>query len=279
MPQLYQQWGRFVVSLVLLGLFVFGLQGCRSSSADAPINAGTFMVDIKVWRVLAQGEDAGNGGNFGCRLTDSEINFIVNRLRTNASIFGGSTQFVWDGIIGLVRNNYDSPQEPTRVKPIESLEWWLDNLDSLATGFTTNKVNIYFTGAYTFVGGFDFANGAGTTDPSEGSSSSIPYRKIVINDFGGGISFGSGFATIVASNVIEHEMAHYLARFRGRTLGISPNVRMYGQNNEHANGNTLLSPSSLPPLSIPGSITTTNTELYEIYRRIQFGLWNSSGPI
>lgn len=243
--------------------FSLMMTGCSGSAADKPINAGTFQVDIEVWRVLAPGDTAGDGANFGCRLTNQDISAIINKLVANGHIYGGSTRFNWNGQIRLIVNTYDQPQFEFRVKPVGSFELWLD--DNTSVGFVTNRINIYFTGAYTFVGDMDFANGAAATDPSEGTASSIPFRKIVINDFGGGVSFGSNAATIIVSNVAEHEMAHYLARFRGRTLGVPPNTRMYGAPTEHTtSGNCILSTSAAPPLVIPGSVTTSGTEPYEI---------------
>jgi len=156
-------------------------------------------------------------------------------------------------------------------------EEWHD--DVVVGNWDSQKINIYFVGnVQTNVNDPDRAAGL-TSDPEQAPGLNLPRAVIIIND--GGFDQNSGFApqyspsTSLTYNILEHEMAHYLARFRNRTInGTTYNL------GEHApaNTNNILNDGRPPPAKpavIPGRATQAGTEKFEIWQRISSGDWNN----
>ncbi|MCH8851794.1 MAG: hypothetical protein IID41_03985 [Planctomycetes bacterium] len=79
-------------------------------------------------------------------------------------------------------------------------------------------------------------------------------------------------------NIIEHEMTHFLARFKSRTFGQPPNQRVYFGDEHIAPGsNNILTPGIVNnqphPLVIPGAANQPGTETFEIWDRLRTGRW------
>lgn len=106
------------------------------------------------------------------------------------------------------------------------------------------------------------------------------FPHFFVNDGGRGLQ--SGFvpgrepAQVISFHTLEHEMTHYLARFRNLTFGSGPSSRTY-DSGEHvpAGSNNVLSLDLVNPLVIPGSDSDIATEKGQIWSRIMSGAWNS----
>lgn len=272
-------------SVFLLHAFLL-LGGCSSGSGSGPILPGTGQVVLRVWRVLAPGDFPDGQGNWGCRLTTSQITQAMNELLASAWIYGGNTTFVWDGTITTFTNGLDTPQIGASTRQgndISILNTWIEMAPS--STWTSNRINIYFTGNYRVGIGMVWA----VTFGPDWQSSFGTRRVIVLNDGGFEDSFGERESLARIYNIIEHEMCHYLARFNGRTFSIPGSPRTYTPG-EHTGFHSMTQTTqnvlrdggvskdgmSWPyPLIIPGLSSVNGTEKKEIFDRIKAGLWNS----
>lgn len=234
-------------------------------------------------RFLAPNDFVGSQGNWGCRLTDSQIMQAVSELQSSGWIFGGNTRFVWDGMITTFVNEIDGPPAPPnqgRGNDLSQLLFWIDMAPSAT--WSSNRINIYFAGNY--LSGIQGFWGA-TFDPAVHSPSAGIYRLIVLNDGGFGEGFGVRELLSRFYNVAEHEMCHYLGRFRNRTFMILGSPRTYNSG-EHINpphtdnllrdGGLSQGGNSPPyPLVVPGLSAVNGTEKNEVFGRVLAGLWNA----
>lgn len=264
-----------------LGICAAVMSGCATS--QRAIDAGTGTVTLKVWRVLAPEDVIGGEGNWGCRLTDVQIQALVQRLQSNASIFGGNTTYAWDGLISTFTNGFEQPNFASpRRSDLAKLFEWIDMAPS--STWSSSRVNVYFSGNYVIFGATTITSFWGATiDPAGHSAAAGFYRSITIND-GGFTDFGTRVPLHERYSTLEHEMCHYLARFQSRTFSVPPPSRMYdagehtvsGANNLLRGGLNEPDGSSPPvPLVIPGTIDSSGTEQKEVFDRVKAGFWNS----
>lgn len=259
---------RSVIVLALCGLFTL-VTGC-SSSRD-PVMPGTDQIPLKVWVVLGPQESIGGSGNKGSRLSESEIQAFVDQLNSNAdALFGPNVTFVWD------------PSNPTIARdnsllPFQARERtfneFIDNVIFDQDAWEVDHLNIYFVGNVQLVP--NATNLAGTEDPYDANQDDVsPF--ILVND--GGFNQGIGFQTqpqqVRDWHILEHEMTHYLARFRNETINGHTYDAMEHVGN---NANNILTPDVPPshPLVIPGAYNQAGTEKKEIFDRIHAGNWNN----
>ena len=225
--------------------------------------------------MLGVGESIGNTGNKGCRLSTNQIRDRIEQLQANASLYGRNLTFTW------------SPTTPTQAqdpallpfggeRTQEFIQW---HQRVVANNWDSNKINIYFVGnVQTNVNDEERTIGL-ASDPLAAQGLNSQRAAIVIND--GGFGASSGFrpnhspSQVLSYNVTEHEMTHYLARFRNRTInGTFYNI------GEHApaNSNNILwdvRPPPANPLVVPGGASQAGTEKFEIWDRIIQGNWNN----
>lgn len=113
-----------ILAPVLAMLPLTGFVGCGGSGSNTSALPG--RIDVKVWRVLATGDTVGHLDNFGCRLSDSDIVALVGSLRGNAFVFGGGTNFNWNGTITTFVNGKDQPNPFIREPAIQNLADWIE---------------------------------------------------------------------------------------------------------------------------------------------------------
>lgn len=270
--------------LFTIWVCILCLGGC--SGTTSTINPGTGNVDIKVWVVLGQDDFFGDRGNDGCRLNAQEIRDRIQSLQNNAIVFGPNATFNWDDQFNIVIDT-DLPF----VGRTQSSSFWVSPVYNLwqQGRWDSQKINIYFVGNVQPTGK-TARSFAATVEPFQGAFSEIP-AFIFIND--GGFDeingFHPDFPPPVGLNrrTIEHEMAHYLSRFAGRTFDSGgKNPRTYDPNTEHAalGSNNLLAQPPIPILNFPefqyrlrippGDVDSPGTEMFEIWQRILAGTWN-----
>lgn len=248
--------------------------GCKRNEGQAT----SATVPLKVWVVLGIGEGTGDRSNLGCRLTVGEIRQRIEHLQSNSSLYGPNTEFVW------------SPSTPTEVflyiEPDNRTVDLNDFFNQLVVfNWQQGRINIYFAGNVQEDRNVPIGFIGHALDPQEIAGIGRSESFILLND--GGFGDPSGFAVdpntglllspsnVTGANVLEHEMAHYLARFKNRMFGQAPNIRVYS-NFEHAlpGSNNLLRPALPFPLIIPGTSSQPNTEKFEIWERIRTGQWD-----
>jgi len=264
--------------LALLALLAVAQLGCRGGGGV--LKPGTGEMDLRVWVVLHPSDPfVGNADNIGSRLTREEITDIVDSLRDNADLYGINVTFIWNGGITMIRD-----QQLPLVGRTQSVAFW-DSPDFLiyqSGFFEPNAVNIYFVGNVQPNPTDPDAVIALTGDPKFADPRDIP-PSILMNDggFESFLGFNPDFTPQLVQSyfVLEHEMAHFLARFcapNNDTFGMAPNIRVYDEG-EHAppGSNNLLRPGGPRafPLVIPGTPRDVNTELGQIWDRIRRGRW------
>ena len=231
-----------VARCALLFSLLLLLAGC--SSSRKPINPGTLIVDVKVWRILEPNFDfVGASTNLGCRLDNAEIIAVMADLREDQGLFGPGVTIRWDNVIndrtdsGLSSRPPDNRSQNANATFGSRLwSFW----SSIPTEPWDNQaVNIYFVGNM-YVGsppaiGQNACSTstllAATREPGDVDDFVDWAPAIFINDGGGNSDFGfcpnHSVMWLSNSNVLVHEMTHYLARFRNSTFGAPPNHRAY----------------------------------------------------
>jgi hypothetical protein len=283
------------------------LGGCFSGSGRKPIDPGTGIVTISVWRVLAPGDALDSRSNRGCRLFASEISGIVNDLIANAHMFGGNTSFSWNHQIrDQFNDGHDDPgylafgglSNSRTYKPSLIDDYaYFEYLFKPNNGWHENRVNIYFVGDVQWPGVtpadpplFAAERWAATRDPAD-HLITLGIRRLrwtyindgsFLNNDGDPFPVGGPprFTEILASHAIQHEATHYLARFDSKCFTDPTGTRCY-EPEEHiiGGGNNILRPSVAAgqslPLVIPGGIATPGTEKAEVFGRVIAGTWNN----
>lgn len=277
--------------------------GCERSRGA--VNAQTQQIPLKVWRFLAPGESPGSPSNRGCRLTDADVQAFVAQLQSNAvGLYGGRTQFLWDqAITDFVDGQGGVPRIiPTsgsrEINPASAFWTTLSQRDDV---WTANVLNVYFVGRLAGVNAF-------TVDPAlaDCEEDNNPLRQfspmIVYRDGGDDILDGWDAdrlpAIQLAWHVLEHEMTHYLGRFKtlnsstcaglaGRSfsyvVSMTPPISYSvtydtGEHVTNMTGHILRTggagPGAVYTLFIPGSSTPNLGEKGELWQRINLGCFN-----
>ncbi len=277
-----------LVHVMIMGL-VLALTGCATYQGHV-IDPGTNQIQLHVYIMVHSNDTVGFRNNVGCRLSENEVNAVVNKMIDHQAIYGTGTKFLYDAATDLQIFSWN-------WQGTSQHRWFGQDVMGLvleAGYWDPNAINIYFVGYDTGDAPQSVVYGL-TTDPA-GTGLPITAPIIVIND--GGYVSGDGFATIVGNfednpqrlldaNTLSHEMAHYLGRFANRTI----QDRKY-DSNEHAllnfgDGRHALlrtggrydqsvSPPIFTPydLNIHGDETNPGNEKYEIHNRIMNGQWN-----
>lgn len=235
-------------------------------------------VQVKVWRVLGQFDQPDDRGNVGSRLFEEEIQIMVRSLETNAvTLFGPGITLQWDG-------NIDDITDPyllfDRQRDAQSFHYEVIHLEN---HWHATKINVYFAGNTQNDKLSDPIAVGLCADPAT-VNSDWPLLEgrafIVIND--GGFSLPGGFqqpmwdpSVAVYYHSVEHEMAHFLARFENRTFA-GPFGNRTWSNSEHYN-NCILHPSAplALPLTMPGHWNRPASEQGEVWGRLQNNLWGA----
>lgn len=256
------QWFALTLCLGLL------LTGCKPSRKTIVPNTGQVL--LKVWVVLGPGESIGGSSNKGCRLSQNDIQAFVAQLRSNGSIYGSNTQFIWNPAqISPAQDPSLLPYQPrTRI-----YQQFQQNV--ILSYWTAGKLNVYFTGDVQLTSSGGTALGM-TLDPQACQSHTVDSPWILINDGQPSGGFTTPPSVMRAGHVLEHEMDHYLARLTNRTFTVPPPSRTYDSTEHVPPGqNNLLVPYIPHPLTIPGRANQAATEKKEIWDRIWDGNWNS----
>ena len=160
------------------------------------------------------------------------------------------------------------------------IDEWDD--DIVLDNWASNRVNVYFVGNVQNEEFVDPPAIGKSVDPRDALFRFPDSPFIILND--GGFFLSQGFFTdyepqqVLAYNVAEHEMAHYLARFDNRTFSQPPNQRSYDSGEHTTQRSNLLwggTPTDGIGLNIPGRADESDTESIEIWGRIDAGTWNN----
>lgn len=222
-------------------------------------------VPVMVYQVITLGDNP-NGGvsNTGCRLTKLEIEEYMLRLQLNAhSLYGAPIVFDWS---------------PSQLREVVHNELYFRDgrTSSLAEEFypevvmwhwEAQYINIYFVADVQIPPYSTPALGL-CVDPAEAWSFFPPFASIIIND--GGFDQDYVYETHWDDYVLEHEMTHFLARFRNQTVNGT-----YYDDDEHAPPEewNILAGGGVTPLVLPGRPVEPTTERGRIWTRVSDGKW------
>ncbi len=266
---------------ISVALLCLSLHGCRQESPrTSPVEPGTRQDSLKVWVIMGSlpNEVIGRRQNAGCRLTSQELMNHIGDLQADASFFGNGTTFPWDGQFNIVNfsNLIIFDTNGNRRRNGDQFE---EEVFGAQNKWTAGHVNVYFCGAIDPDN--DSTNDPGNI-PAPGFNRDpqfFPRPYIVIND--GGPWNAAGWSAHADDRILEHEMTHFMGRFKNRTFGGyeigGQSVGLTYDSEEH----TPEEPVEWKLLNIlygggwPYALRIGNSEKGEIVVRIQQGNWTN----
>lgn len=231
------------------------LAGCASTGSRkmtvAPAVPGT--IPLEVYMVT----DGLPFGEKGWRGTQNDVVDFVQQLIRREKMYAVNADFNWSGQVTLV-------EHPGITRPM-TISAFFNAI--VLNNWTANHINIYFAGQ---VG----VGLAVNIDPAEAQNQlPLPRSITVVND---GFDLGQSPSSLLAGNLLEHEITHFFARWLNRTFTVpgpprTYNAQVMGTPTEHLQDlsiNILDLFFPHPDLAIPGRSNQVGSERNDIWNRI-----------
>jgi len=248
---------------------VVSVCGACKEQREAVVEYVPKFIPVCVWVVPAdnevieeEGVAAQHRANRGCRFTETELTARVALLQSHASMYGPRVYFLWDGSFCDI---YSSALRLQTGRIMTDMSF-LFNIR--LPYYEEGVINVYFAGCVN-----DPLSLGQTLDPGEEGA------YILLNDGGGAAEPGFGLMPPDESltwYALEHEMTHYLARFKERCYPLPYGPRCYSRREHVPTGqNNVLAEYGPWKLILPGDFDNVSTEKGEIWRRIRDDNWNN----